>query len=41
VDAVWSMLVGVIFFWRKDGEETFAAVSRRAKELVLAAVAGE
>jgi ACR3 family arsenite efflux pump ArsB len=26
VQAVWSMLAGVVFFWRRDSGEAFAAV---------------
>ena len=35
VDAVWSMLVGLVFYFRKTGEETFARVAARAKRLLL------
>ena len=38
VDAVWSMLAGVVFFWRRDGASTFTTVGRRAKRLVLTAL---
>lgn len=41
VEAVWSMLVGVVFFWRHDEEKVFAAVARQAKRLVLEAILGE
>jgi AcrR family transcriptional regulator len=41
VDAVWSMLTGVVFFWRRDGEPTFTTVARRARRLVLAALFGQ
>ncbi len=40
VDAVWSMLVGVVFFWRRDGEPTFRRVAARARTLVLQALFG-
>lgn len=36
VDAVWSMLAGVIFFFKNDPE--FPAVARQAKRLLLSAV---
>jgi AcrR family transcriptional regulator len=38
VEAVWSMLAGVVFFWRKDPEREFAAVASEAKRIVLAAL---
>ncbi|HSB79245.1 MAG TPA: TetR/AcrR family transcriptional regulator [Candidatus Methylomirabilis sp.] len=40
VDAVWSMLAGVVFFWRRDGESGFSAVAHRARRLVLTALFG-
>jgi AcrR family transcriptional regulator len=40
VDAVWSMLAGVVFFWRRDGEATFSTVAHRARHLVLTALFG-
>jgi AcrR family transcriptional regulator len=40
VEAVWSMLAGVVFFWRRDGGRTFHAVTRRARDLILAALFG-
>lgn len=40
VDAVWSMLVGVTFFFRKEGSEALATVAERAKRLLLSAVFG-
>jgi AcrR family transcriptional regulator len=40
VDAVWSMLVGVVFFFAKDGPEALAKVSGEARELVLDALFG-
>ena len=40
VDAVWSMLTGVVFFWRRDGEPTFSTVARRARTLILQALFG-
>ena len=40
VDAVWSMLVGVIFYWRRDGEPTFSTVAGRARTLILQALFG-
>jgi AcrR family transcriptional regulator len=41
VNAVWSMLAGVVFFWRKEGEEAFDAVAARAKKLVVGALFGD
>ena len=38
VDAIWSMLAGVVFFFGVDGAETFTAVAREAKKLVLDAL---
>lgn len=40
VGAVWSMLVGLVFYFRKTGEETFARVAGRARELLLDAAFG-
>jgi len=40
VEAIWSMLAGVVFYWRKDGEAAFAAVAARARALILAALFG-
>jgi AcrR family transcriptional regulator len=40
VDAVWSMLVGVVFCWRRDGEPTFSTVAARARTLILQALFG-
>ncbi|HWT81517.1 MAG TPA: helix-turn-helix domain-containing protein, partial [Candidatus Methylomirabilis sp.] len=40
VDAVWSMLVGVVFFWRRDGEPSFSTVATRARALILQAFFG-
>jgi AcrR family transcriptional regulator len=40
VEAVWSMLAGVVFFWRRDGEPAFSAVAQRARRLVLTALFG-
>lgn len=38
VDAIWSMLAGVVFFWRKDSKENFESVSRQAGEIILKAI---
>jgi AcrR family transcriptional regulator len=38
VEAVWSMLAGVIFFWRRDGEPAFSTVAHGARALLLAAL---
>ncbi len=35
VDAIWSMLVGVVFYFRKTGSDRFAAVAAEAKRLIL------
>ena len=40
VDAIWSMLAGVVFFFRPDGSESLAAVAREAKRLIVDAVLG-
>jgi AcrR family transcriptional regulator len=40
VEAVWSMLAGVVFFWRRDGEPAFSTVAHRARRLVLTALFG-
>ncbi|MFO8006634.1 MAG: TetR/AcrR family transcriptional regulator [Candidatus Brocadiia bacterium] len=41
VDAIWSMLVGVVFYFRKTGPDRFAAVTAEAKRLILDGVLGE
>jgi AcrR family transcriptional regulator len=38
VEAVWSMLVGVVFYFRREGNERFAAVADQARQLILRAV---
>ncbi len=38
VDAIWSMLAGVVFFFKRDG--AFEKVSAEAKRILLAAVFG-
>ena len=40
VEAVWSMLAGVVFFWRRDGEPAFSRIARRARRVVLTALFG-
>ena len=40
IDAIWSMLVGLVFYFRKTGDETFARVATRAKELLIDAAFG-
>jgi len=40
VDAVWSMLVGLVFYFRKAGDETFGRVAGRAKKLLIEATFG-
>ena len=37
VDAIWSMLAGVVFFFRGDGPAAFKAVAAEAKKILLAA----
>ena len=37
IDAIWSMLVGVVFYFRKAGPERFAGVAEEAKRLLLQA----
>lgn len=37
VDAVWSMLVGVVFYFRKAGEQRFRAVADAARDMLLSA----
>ena len=41
VDAIWSMLVGTIFYFRKAGAEQFSAVAQEAKRLILDASFGQ
>lgn len=38
VDAMWSMLVGAVFVFRKTGKKRFAAVAGQAKRVLLDAV---
>jgi AcrR family transcriptional regulator len=38
VEAVWSMLVGVVFYFRRDGDERFADLAGHARDLILRAV---
>lgn len=38
VDAIWSMLGGVVLYFLKDGPESFARVSAAARDLLLRAV---
>ncbi len=38
VEAVWSMLAGVVFFWRRDPGKEFAAVTAEARRVILEAV---
>jgi AcrR family transcriptional regulator len=40
VDAVWSMLAGVVLYFLHDQPETFAAVAATARELILRGVFG-
>jgi AcrR family transcriptional regulator len=40
VDAIWSMLAGVVFFWRKEGTEKFDEIAASARKLVLDALLG-
>lgn len=37
IDAVWSMLVGVVFIFSKEPREAFETVAREAKQLLLKA----
>jgi len=38
VDAMWSMLAGVVFFFRGDGPDALAAVAGEAKKILLDAI---
>ena len=40
VEAAWSMLVGVVFYFAKGSAEAFAPVAREARELLLHGVLG-
>jgi len=40
IDAVWSMLVGLVFYFRKTGDERFSRVAGRAKEILIEAAFG-
>jgi AcrR family transcriptional regulator len=35
LDAIWSMLVGTVFYFRKAGPRRFAAVTREARQLLV------
>jgi AcrR family transcriptional regulator len=35
VESVWSMLAGVVFFWRRAGEKERASVMREAEDIVM------
>jgi AcrR family transcriptional regulator len=38
VEAVWSMLAGVVFFWRTNPDREFNAVAAEARHIVLGAL---
>ena len=40
VDALWSMLAGVVLYFLRDEAETFAAVSERARAVILRGILG-
>ena len=40
VDAMWSMLAGVVFFFRGDGPDALAAVTTEARRIILNAILG-
>lgn len=40
VEAVWRMLVGMVFYCRGESAERLAAIAERAKELILAGMFG-
>ena len=40
VDAVWSMLAGVVLYFHRDEPDAFAAVAARAKQLILHSLFG-
>ena len=40
VDAMWSMLAGVVFFFRGDGPDALAAVAAEARKIILSAIIG-
>jgi len=37
---MWSMLAGVVFFFRGDGPDALAAVAAEAKRIMLNAILG-
>lgn len=41
VDAIWSMLVGTVFVFRKTGRDRFSAVARQARQLLVGAFFGD
>ncbi len=38
IDAMWSMLVGIVFVFRKTGRDRFSEVARQAKQVLVDAV---
>jgi AcrR family transcriptional regulator len=40
VDAVWSMLAGVVLYFQRDDPEVFGAVASEARDLILGGVFG-
>ena len=40
VDALWSMLAGVVLYFLRDDSATFAAVSARARSVILRGILG-
>lgn len=38
VEAIWSMLAGVVFFWRTNPDKEFNAVATEARRIVLGAL---
>ncbi len=40
VNALWSMLAGVVFFWRREDAETFNQIAGAARQIILDSLAG-
>jgi len=40
VNALWSMLAGVVFFWRREDAETFDQIAASARQIILDSLPG-
>lgn len=41
VDAIWSMLAGIVFYFKKEDSETFKSVTDSAKHVILSGLFGK